>query len=91
MLKVPLDVERIIARIRDLLKLCTRDKNERAIAAITALIYEGIRTRPEIVRIMRMLEFDYRHVAITLKRNTGRDPAGNHWWKDADGRLHVHG
>ena len=86
-----LDVERIIARIRDLLKLCEPDKNERAIAAITALIYEGIRTRPEIVRIMRMLEFDYRHVAITLERNTGRDPAGNHWWQDADGRLHAHG
>jgi hypothetical protein len=90
MSKEPSDVGRVIARIRDLLKLCTPDKNERAIAAITALIYEGIRTRPEIVRIMKVLEFDYRHVAIALERNTGRNPAGNHWWLDADGQLHVH-
>ena len=61
------------------------------IAAITALIYEGIRTRTDIVRIMKMLDFNHRHVAITLERNTGRDPVGNHWWADADGRLHAHG
>lgn len=89
--KVPPELDRIIARIRELIEACGPNKNDRVIAAITALIYEGITRRRAIIRTLARLNFKTSHVAITLEKSTGNDPVANYWWQDADGRLHVHG
>jgi hypothetical protein len=91
MSKSPLDLDRIIARLRELIEACGPNKNDRVIAAITALIYEGVTSKRQIMSILRRIRFKTSHVAVTLKQLTGNNPAMNYWWEDADGRLHVHG
>ena len=65
------------------------NKNDSAVALITACIEEGIDTRARIIGALEPLGFDYRHVAIQLQRGTGTNAAQDRWRLDPDGRYHL--
>ena len=91
MLQTSVEVDRFAPHLRVLIETCGPNKHDQAIAAVTALIEEGVTGRGDVIRVLAHFGFKPAHIAILLDRWTGRDPAGNHWWQDADGRLHAHG
>lgn len=76
-------------RLRKLMVRCGKNKNDRAIAVISACIMEGFDTRPRIIGALKHLGFNPRHAAMILNDGTGRPDS--HWWhRDADGRYSLH-
>lgn len=79
-------------RLRELLAACgpKPNRNDAAVVLISACIEDGRDTRPLIVGALSRLGFDYRHVAIILKGETGNNPQRHRWQRDAEGRYTVH-
>ena len=91
MLQTSVEVDRFVPHLRVLIETCGPNKHDQAIAAITALIEEGVTGRRDIIRILVRLGFNRAHIIILLDQCTGNDPVANYWRQDADGQLHVHG
>ena len=66
------------------------NKNDSALALITACIEEGIDTRPHIVDTLGRLGWNTQHVALMLKHNAGPNRVAKHWRLDPAGRYHLH-
>jgi hypothetical protein len=77
-------------RILELIGACGRDKNDRAIAAITLCISEGIDTRNHIVASVARAGFKGGHVAAILDDCEGAFAESHHWRLGADGRYRLH-
>lgn len=78
-------------RLRDLVTHCGNGSNKHdvAIVLITACIQEGVDTGPRIIATLKHLSFNPRHIAILLKKGTGRDRDAHRWSRAEDGTLHV--
>ena len=63
------------------------NKNDSALALITACIEEGIDTRPHIVDTLGRLGWNTQHVALMLKHNAGPNRVAKHWRLDPAGAL----
>lgn len=76
--------------LRGLQRDCGPNRNDQAVALITACIEEGWSTRARIVGALKALGFDGRHAAIMLNDNAGSDPAGHRWQRDQTGVYRLH-
>jgi hypothetical protein len=57
---------------------------------ITACIREGFDIGPRITGIARALGFNAQHADIILNRGMGNTPGPPRWYKDQQGRYHLH-
>ncbi|SFP99977.1 hypothetical protein [Sphingomonas rubra] len=73
------------ADLRELLDTCGRNKNDRALALISACIGDGITTKSEIVSVGARLGLNPRHVAAILDQDTGTNPERHRWQRDGKG------
>jgi hypothetical protein len=60
------------------------NKNDLVDTLIEVCIAEGLNTRVRIVRALKHLGLNYRHVAMRLNSGTGTDPNSYRWQVDAD-------
>jgi hypothetical protein len=70
-----------------LLQECGSNKNDCAIAFITACIGEGIDTRELIVARGANLGLNPKHVGTMLIKSTGVSSARHYWRRDEEGRY----
>jgi hypothetical protein len=70
-----------------LLHECGSNKNDCAIAFITACINEGVDTRALIVARGAHLGLNPMHVGMMLLKSTGVSPARHYWRRDEEGRY----
>jgi len=80
----------LFTRLRALKEACGSNKNDSAIALITACIGEGIDTRPQIIGTLKHLDYNPRHVGMMLNNNEGSLPSLHRWMRDADGCYRLH-
>lgn len=73
------------AALRELLNTCGPNKNDRAVALISACIGDGAATRGEIVSVGARLGLNSRHVAAILDQDTGTNPERHRWQRDRKG------
>ena len=91
-IKKPAGTDPVIERLKRLHAACRvgGNKNDTAVALITACIDECIDTRARIICALEPLGFHRGHVAIMLQRGTGNNPEQDRWRLDATGRYHLH-
>ncbi len=75
------------ARLLRLLDGCGSNKNDCAIAFITACIGEGLDTRELIVARSAHLGLNPKHVGTMLLKSTGVSPTRHYWRRDEEGRY----
>lgn len=66
------------------------NRNDRAIALISACIGRGIATQRAIIRTLYYLDFNPKHIVMMLKTNTGRNPSAYHWKLSDTGAYQLH-
>ena len=80
------ELNRIFGGIRELLNACKgANARDRATIAISALIDNGINTRPRILGSMKKLYFNPNQTIVVLDARTGIDPSRCHWRLDEAG------
>lgn len=86
------DRDALYELLRMVIEACgpTATKHDRAIAAITVCIDQGVATLPHLIGVLRPLEFHQGHIAHILKDGTGSDPSRYRWYRDAEGIHHLH-
>lgn len=91
-IKKPAGTDPVIERLKRLHATCTAggNKNDTAVALITACLEEGVDTRARIIGALEPLGFNYKHIAIMLQRGTGNTPERDRWRLDMAGRYHLH-
>lgn len=80
----------LMSRLARLVQDTGTNRNDQAIAVITALLSEGVTTRSRIIETMIRLGFSNGHAAVMLAKNAGRNPDASPWCVDADGRYLLH-
>ena len=65
-------------------------KHEEARVLIRACMEEGLVNGKRIVGVLAHLGFDRRHAGLTLGSLCGSNPARHDWWRDENGRYHLH-
>ena len=76
-------------RLRALRDSLPRNKNDRAVAVISACIAGGICTRRSILAALGHLGFHYGQAIPTLDKNTGGSVARHRWSIGGDGRYRL--
>ena len=78
-------------QIDELIGLCgpTANRHDKALAAITACIANGVDTKDEIIRVLTKRGFDGGHIANVLHERKGPFRNSEHWSIGADGRYHL--
>jgi hypothetical protein len=54
---------------------------------IHVCIDNGIATRPQIIAVLKRLDFNGRHIALVLEQGSGNDPGYHRWWRDKAGNY----
>lgn len=81
----------LIEQIDDLIARSgpTASKHDKALAAITACIANGVDTKDGIIRVLVSRGFDGGHVANVLHDRKGPFRNSDHWVLGADGRYRL--
>lgn len=82
----------LFRRIDELIALCgaSANRHDRALAAITACIADGIDTKQDLIRVLAKYGFDGGHIANVLNDRKGPFRNSEHWSIDANGRYRLH-
>jgi hypothetical protein len=66
------------------------NKHDRADALIEACLSQGVADPTAISELADRLGFNPVHVRIRLVKGAGPNPNASRWWRDAEGRYHLH-
>lgn len=84
-----MDDAHMFNQLRVLLIECGKNKHDRAIVLIQALIENDINTRKRIRGAAVHLGMDPAHVIIILNRHEGTDPERHYWKIDEEGNYNL--